>query len=55
MGKNIRISTKDLTNELMNRDGIKVIEVVPYEEVVIQKGPTTYSLVGPAIILINQD
>lgn len=48
-------STKELTDELVNCEGIKTIEVDPYEKVEIKKGLTINKIVGPAIILINQD
>ncbi|TVV37846.1 BC1881 family protein [Weissella cibaria] len=51
MGK----STKELTNELVRREGIEIIEVLPYEIATIKKDQTTHEVVGPAIILINQD
>lgn len=48
-------NTKGLTNDLIGREGVEAIEVAPYEVVKIKKGPTTREVVGPAIILINQD
>lgn len=48
-------STKELTDELVNCEGITTLEVAPYEEVVIKKGLTINKIVGPAIIVINQD
>ncbi|MCM1564796.1 MAG: BC1881 family protein [Dehalobacter sp.] len=49
------ISTLDLTNELMGRNGVESISVEVYEEVRIISNKTEKIVQGPAIILINQD
>lgn len=48
-------STKDLTNELLDREGINHLIVDPYEKVRITTGHEEREITGPAIILINQD
>lgn len=45
------ISTKDLSEELDKREGVKKIDVEPYEK--IEVGGVVVD--GPAIILINKD
>lgn len=49
------ITTKDLTNELTNREGIQSINVEPYQEIIIKTGQEEINLTGPARILINID
>lgn len=48
-------TTSDLTQELLNRAGIELISVNPYEKAQIKTGTTIKEIVGPALILINQD
>ena len=49
-------TTKELTEELINRDAISSEHILPYErfEVRIDKG-ITISGIGPAILIVNQD
>lgn len=49
------ISTMELTNELINRNGVESISVEAYEEVRIVSNKGEKIVQGPAIILINQD
>lgn len=48
-------STKELTEELCSREGIKKIIVDPYEEITIMTKSNVEKITGPAIIAINQD
>lgn len=48
-------STKDLSQELSNREGVEAISVEPYEEIKITVGQKEKVFTGPAVILINQD
>lgn len=48
-------TTSDLTQELLNRAGIELISVNPYEKAQIKTDTTIKEIVGPALILINQD
>jgi len=48
-------STKEITSELLQREGISHIEVEPHEKVTITTGTTSKNIEGPAIIVINQD
>ncbi|NMH68606.1 BC1881 family protein [Bacillus sp. RO3] len=57
-----QISTKELTNILIEREGISAIEIPPEETVSIRTRFTKTSLYsqeiefkGPAVIIINQD
>lgn len=52
MGK---LSTKDLTETLLSREGITHLNVEPYEKVKITTGHSEKEFIGPAIIIINQD
>ncbi|PGT35666.1 hypothetical protein COC97_24645 [Bacillus anthracis] len=45
------VSTKDLSEELEKREGVKTINVEPYEKIEI--GGIVVD--GPAIVLINKD
>lgn len=45
------VSTKDLSEELEKREGVKTINVEPYEK--IEVGGIVVD--GPAIVLINKD
>lgn len=49
------LTTEALTKELIERDGIEVIKIDPYEVMQIKTGQTTRKVIGPAIVLINQD
>ncbi|WP_419877688.1 BC1881 family protein [Brevibacillus centrosporus] len=49
------ISTKDLTDELMRREGISTVSLEPYAVMKITAGSNEREIQGPAIILINQD
>lgn len=49
------IETKDLTSELIKREGITTIKVEPYQEIKITAGTEEFHSTGPAIILVNQD
>ncbi|WP_157073478.1 BC1881 family protein [Planococcus rifietoensis] len=48
-------STKQLTEELSERESVVSMNVDPYEEVVIIVGQKEKTFTGPAIIIINQD
>jgi hypothetical protein len=50
-----KTKTKDISNELSKRPGVKRIDVDPHEEIKIQTGHGEFTSTGPAIILINQD
>ncbi|WP_256816546.1 BC1881 family protein [Cytobacillus sp. Bac17] len=49
------LSTKEISEELVNREGISHIVVEPYEGVRIITGQGEREFTGPAIIIINQD
>ncbi|CAK1246754.1 MULTISPECIES: BC1881 family protein [Fructobacillus] len=48
-------TTEELTNELAEREGVKQLSIKPYEEAKLGIGEKEISIVGPAVILINQD
>lgn len=48
-------TTEELTNELAKREGVKKVSINPYEEAKLAIGEKEISIVGPAVILINQD
>jgi hypothetical protein len=50
-----QIPTKEISEELINREGITHISVEPYECVRIITGQEEREFTGPAIIIINQD
>jgi hypothetical protein len=50
-----RPSTKDISNELKEREGVTYISIDPYDEVKIITGHKEKVFTGPAIIIINQD
>ncbi|CAL7905873.1 hypothetical protein IX329_000729 [Fusobacterium necrophorum] len=47
--------TKELTEELKKREGVKFKELAPYDVAHIKLGNDDQKIVGPAIILINID
>ncbi|MGM0903077.1 MAG: BC1881 family protein [Bacillota bacterium] len=49
------VTTKEVTKELLNREGISSLSVEPYEKVKITTGQGEREFTGPAIIIINQD
>lgn len=49
------LTTKDLTEELIKREGISDLVVEPHKEVTITTGEESKVITGPAIIVINQD
>ncbi|MBU5356131.1 BC1881 family protein [Paenibacillus barcinonensis] len=51
----IRLTTKELSEELSRRLGVDTITVDPHQEFVLTVGDQQYSFTGPATILINQD
>lgn len=48
-------STKELHEELANREGVTEIIVGPYEKFTIVQGQRTQEFTGPARVIINQD
>lgn len=48
-------TTKQLHEELSNREGVTEIVVDPHEILCIVKDQQTYEFTGPARVLINQD
>lgn len=48
-------STKQLTDELAKREGVRSLSIEPYEAFKVIAGHEEIELSGPAIILINQD
>ena len=48
-------TTKQLHEELSNREGVTEIIVDPYETFCIVKDQQTFEFTGPARVLINQD
>lgn len=48
-------STKELHEELINREGVVEIIVGAYEKFTIVQGQRTQEFTGPARVLINQD
>lgn len=51
----IELSTRELTEELCSKEGIWKIDVAPYENITIMTGGNEKNIIGPAIIVINQD
>ncbi|GAC42819.1 BC1881 family protein [Paenibacillus popilliae] len=51
----MKASTKELTDELMGREGVRSVNVDPHENFKITTSQEEIMLTGPAIILINQD
>lgn len=49
------LSTKEITKELIDREGVTHITVEPYEKLKITIGQRECELTGPAIVIINQD
>jgi hypothetical protein len=49
------LSTKEITKELIDREGVAHITVGPYEKLKITTGQRECELTGPAIVIINQD
>jgi hypothetical protein len=49
------MSTKDLTNELASREGVKLISVEPYQDIYIKAGQREISITGPAKVIVNID
>jgi hypothetical protein len=49
------VHTKELSQELVGREGVFHIDVEPYEKVKITTGQGEREFTGPAIIIINQD
>ncbi|MCP1134902.1 BC1881 family protein [Paenibacillus polysaccharolyticus] len=48
-------STKDLSQELSQREGVETIAVEPHQEFKITVGQQEQIFTGPAVILVNQD
>ena len=48
-------STKELCQELSEREGIERIVVEPYQEFIITVGQQEKVFTGPAVIIVNQD
>ncbi|WP_104411495.1 BC1881 family protein [Paenibacillus polymyxa] len=48
-------STKELSEELQKREGVRTVKVQPHEEFKIIANQKEIILSGPAIIMINQD
>jgi len=51
----LKKTTKDITEELLGREGISYLNIEPYEKVTITTGQGEQHITGPAIIIINQD
>ena len=49
------VHTKELSQELVSREGVSYIDLEPYEKVTITTGQGELEFTGPAIIIINQD
>lgn len=49
------LSTKQLTDELIKREGIFNLRVEPYKKVTITADDIEKEIEGPAIIVINRD
>lgn len=49
------LSTKELTEELSKRSGIKIINLENEESGMVNAGPLTSEIEGPALIIINFD
>ena len=51
----MELTTKELSDLLQKREGISTIKVEPYEQIKIITSQSEKELIGPAIIIINQD
>ncbi|MBJ8107419.1 MULTISPECIES: BC1881 family protein [Bacillus cereus group] len=51
----MNVSTKELSEELVQREGVSVLNVDSHEECVITTGTQQKKIIGPAVIIINQD
>ncbi|MGG4344942.1 BC1881 family protein [Paenibacillus lautus] len=51
----MNICTKDLSQELSEREGVETILIEPYQEFKITVDQQEKIFTGPAVILINQD
>lgn len=48
-------STKELSQELSEREGIETLTVEPHQQFKITVGQQEKIFTGPAVILVNQD
>ncbi|HWL22401.1 MAG TPA: BC1881 family protein [Ureibacillus sp.] len=48
-------TTKEITDELLRREGISHLNIEPYEKVTITTGQGEREFTGPVMIIINQD
>lgn len=48
-------NTKELSQELSQREGVEAITVDPHQEFIITVGQQERKFTGPAVILVNQD
>lgn len=51
----MKSTTKDLSDELLKREGVSSIDIEPYEKAKIITESTEKVIEGPAIIIVNQD
>lgn len=51
----MKTSTKELTEELLKRDGIRYVDVAPYEEFKVITGQGEIVDTGPVTIILNRD
>jgi hypothetical protein len=50
-----KYSTSDLSEELSGREGVTYLEAAPYEKIKITVGTKEIEMLGPAVIIVNQD
>lgn len=48
-------TTREISEELIEQEGISHINIEPYEKVTITTGREVREYIGPAIIIVNQD
>ncbi|HFJ9453592.1 TPA: BC1881 family protein [Bacillus tropicus] len=51
----MNVSTRELSEELVKREGVSMLNINPHEECVITTGTQQKKIIGPAVIIINQD
>lgn len=49
------ISTAELSKELESREAVHSLHINPFEEISVKTGPTSITVEGPAILIVNYD
>ena len=55
MVKILKKTTKEISDELLKREGITHLDIKPYNNIKITTDQVERIITGPAIIIINQD